>query len=840
MGFPRARLQSSHFQHCGSLDSESPSSTSDVLVIVPTYNEAENIAELVERVESLRRRLPVDLLIVDDNSPDGTAHIVQALQDQRPWLLILTRDRRSGLGSAYRAGFTWALTRRYSFVCEMDADLSHDPADVESLHRVAAAGADLVLGSRYVDGGGVVGWPLRRKALSWGANLFARRLLELGVRDVTAGFRMYTRRALGVLLRAGTECDGYGFQIEGVLAVEREGLEVAEVPIVFRDRERGSSKMSKRIALEAARRCLSLAWDETTEKGTKESETDGAVVGVVPRSPRTDGPPASRAVGTDDRDARKVHGVRCDPATIAAGSRARPGFGRGPRVQRFARFGIVGASGLLVHQLALWAATDVLGFHYLISAVLATQCSTTWNFALTEGWVFKADPPGRWTRLFWFAAMNNAWLIGRIPFLFILTESVGLHYLASNLVVLVTATVVRFSVSENWIWAVTADRPDDSRDSRARHHFYDVHGLARIASAARLPELEAFRVKGLVGPPDIMIEVSNRGFGGLRPRITVDRNGNDMGYVEHLGGLGFAMRAKVGAITRIQVSRMLRYSPHVLYTNVVEPFLRWLLVDKGFALVHGACLRVSGKGVLISAHTDTGKTTTCLRSLRAHGSGFLSDDMVIVSPEGAALGYPKPLTVSAHTLRAAKTAPLPLWRKGLLQLQGRIHSRTGRGVGLALGRLNLPVATLNGFLQMVVPPPKYFVGQLVRGVRVLSALRIDHVVLIGRGPEARENVDPGPARETLMANTEDAYGFPPYPAIADALVNGKRSAEERIYGSLMERVTVTRLITPDRTWHLTLPLVVSESSAANGRGKPVDGDLHEPVAAAQSGADAAR
>jgi dolichol-phosphate mannosyltransferase len=815
--------------------------SSDLLVVVPTYNEVANVGELVARIESLRRRLSLHVLIVDDNSPDGTRHAVQALQGSRPWLQLLSRDAPSGLGSAYRAGFAWALTQGYSHVSEMDADLSHDPADLDRLYRAAVAGSDLVLGSRYVDGGGVVGWPLGRKMLSWGANLFARSLLDLDVRDVTAGFRIYSRRAIELLLQGSTECNGYGFQIESVFVLAREGFGIEEVPIVFRDRARGASKMTKGIAFEAARRCFLLARTSTKTPagGSRTNSESPKQSSAGPADDGSRGLSSRRleASGRPRENAPMAGGTHADPAAAASHPNGPPGFAvaRMGRLLRLFRFALVGLSGLLVNQLVLWAATDGLGFHYLISAVLATQCSTSWNFALSEWWVFKGDPPGRWNRFFWFAAMNNAWLAGRFPFLFVLTEWVGLHYLASNLAVLIAATVLRFAIAEVWIWATPDSKRARARTSTAERHLYDIHGIARIASAARLPELEAFRVDGLSGSPDISIDVGNRGFGGPRRRIQIDKSGDDLCYVEHLGGLGFALRAHVGAFTRIQVSRMLRYSPHVLYTNVVEPVLRWLLVDKGYALVHGACFRLLGRGVLISAHTDTGKTTTCLRSVRAHDSEFLSDDMVIVSPDGTALCYPKPLTISAHTLQAARTAPLPLWRKALLQLQGRLHSRTGRRFGMLLGKLNLPVATLNGFVQMVVPPPKFFVGQLIHGVRVIPALELDHVVFIGTGPEAKEKIGRGDACRTLIANTEDAYGFPPYPSIADVLTNGKRAREERIYGSLVELVRATRLHSPNHAWDRELPGVVRENGLEgephimSDRGSPRSGVEGDPA-----------
>jgi dolichol-phosphate mannosyltransferase len=235
------------------------SSGSGLVVVVPTYNEAENVPLLVSRVEAVRETHPFDVLFVDDNSPDGTGGIVAELTIQHGWLHMIERERPMGLGSAYRDGFRWALDHGYERVGEMDADLSHDPAVIPDLDRAVVSGADLALGSRYVPGGGSEGWPISRRALSKGANLFARTILRLQTHDVTGGFRVFSARAIDLLVESGTECDGYGFQIEGVVALTRAGLPVVEVPITFRDRQHGRSKMSKKIMWEAGLRCVRMA-----------------------------------------------------------------------------------------------------------------------------------------------------------------------------------------------------------------------------------------------------------------------------------------------------------------------------------------------------------------------------------------------------------------------------------------------------------------------------------------------------------------------------------------------------------------------------------------------------
>ncbi|MEP6972835.1 MAG: polyprenol monophosphomannose synthase [Actinomycetota bacterium] len=230
------------------------------MIVVPTYNELENIDPLVGKIEEILGGCALEVLFVDDGSPDGTAARLRERAVTRPWIHVLEREERMGLGSAYRAGFAWGRAHGFERIGEMDADLSHDPAYLPALDAAVRDGADLALGSRYTAGGSSEGWPLHRRMLSKGANRFARTLLRLRTRDVTGGFRIYDARAIDLLLRQGTECDGYGFQVEGVVAVTRAGMRITEVPIVFRDRTYGVSKMSNKIVWEATRRCLSLAF----------------------------------------------------------------------------------------------------------------------------------------------------------------------------------------------------------------------------------------------------------------------------------------------------------------------------------------------------------------------------------------------------------------------------------------------------------------------------------------------------------------------------------------------------------------------------------------------------
>jgi dolichol-phosphate mannosyltransferase len=225
-----------------------------VLVIVPTYNERDNLPEIVAAVHE---HLPeADLLVVDDNSPDGTGALADEIAARDGKVHVLHRAGKQGLGTAYVAGFKWALGRDYQFLFEMDCDFSHDPKYLPVMLARARAGADLVLGSRYVDGGGTVNWGPMRKFISRGGSFYARTILGIGVRDVTGGFKCFRRATLEALDLDSVSAQGYGFQIEMTYRAIKHGFRVDEVPIVFVDRRVGQSKMSKKIFLEA----LTLVW----------------------------------------------------------------------------------------------------------------------------------------------------------------------------------------------------------------------------------------------------------------------------------------------------------------------------------------------------------------------------------------------------------------------------------------------------------------------------------------------------------------------------------------------------------------------------------------------------
>jgi glycosyltransferase involved in cell wall biosynthesis len=467
---------------------------------------------------------------------------------------------------------------------------------------------------------------------------------------------------------------------------------------------------------------------------------------------------------------------------------------------RFARFGLVGASGLVVNTLVLALLTDVAGLFYVVSAVIATQASTLWNFCFTELWVFsdREHRRGRASRMALFFLMNNAALALRGPLLVLLTSGLGIHYVVSNIISLVALTLVRFALADTWIWAKAG-----AADSAPGPYGYDIHGIVSVLSDARLPELERFRVGALAGDPDIRVRLGR-----------VDANGDKPAIRYREGRLGFGVSIELGARVDATASPLVGRSPHVLYTNVVEPILRWTFAERGYALVHAACLASDGEAFLVTARTDTGKTTTSLRLLDHEAYSFLSDDLTLLTPDGRVLTYPKPLTISRHTLRAVKRPLLTRRERAGLVVQSRLHSRSGRRLALVLARTHLPAATINALVQLLVPPPKYHVERLVPGVEVAPEAHLAGMVVIQRGGLGGLALDEHEALETLMSNCEDAYGFPPYSEIEGSLRRRNGSdlgdVERAIVASALSGVPAAVLRSESMDWWRRLPGVVHD------------------------------
>jgi hypothetical protein len=362
-----------------------------------------------------------------------------------------------------------------------------------------------------------------------------------------------------------------------------------------------------------------------------------------------------------------------------------------------------------------------------------------------------------------------------------------------------------------------------------RVHSYDIHGILSVESQGRLPELEGFRVPHLHHEPDIRVRL------GRLPATVPSLPGSErfrrhLRYTEKTGSLGFAADITMGERVEVLAAPLLRYSPHVLYTNLVEPILRWEFVRRGYALAHGACVVRGDDAFMVTARTDTGKTTTMLKLLDAHPYEFVADDLTIVMPNGRVLPYPKPLTISRHTLHAVQTPRLTWRERSTLGLQSRLHSRSGRRFAFLLTRTGLPVATVNTVVQLVVPPPKYPVQRLVPGVTVAETATLGGLLVIQRAENGFEWLGEEEALEILLDNCEDAYGFPPYHMIEDFLLGSSgddlRAVERQILAGAFEGVAAALLSSTTLDWATRIPSLIDDLPA--DRVTPLTGSGHLP------------
>jgi len=511
---------------------------------------------------------------------------------------------------------------------------------------------------------------------------------------------------------------------------------------------------------------------------------------------------------------------RTSPLELAS-QRRRPPSVRGQlrRLLRPSRFALVGMVGIGVNAVALAMFTEWLGIYYVLSAILASQVSTFHNFVFTELWVFGGHNARRHivVRYLAFDALNLASLVIRIPILVLLTEWGGINYLISNVIAIGLTFGLRYFVADNWIWA---GRDWRDQTAVAGWFHYDIHGLARLRSRIAMPELAAFNVATPV-EPDVVIERSWLLGGWPRIQRSVTADGDLIRYREQLGALGVAFDVQLGGAPRIEANWLLAWSHHVLYTNVVEPYLRFLLVSRGVVLLHAASLDTDRGALLLSAQTDTGKTSTLLQLLLQHPWGFLGDDMALVQPDGTVLSYPKPMTLSAHTMGAVSSATLPLADRLMLAIRSRLHSRQGRSIAHTMSRWPIPIVTINAVVQLLVPPPKYHVTSLV-DCDLSEPASLDAVVLMERGEPVCEVLGTEPTLDELLANTEDAYTFPPFAWFSPLLrfdgrdVGALRVRERELLAPAVASARRARLRVRGHEWSELIPDLLEghEPSAA--------------------------
>lgn len=761
-----------------------------VSVIIPTRNEGENIVALLDRLLSAPGGAVREVIFVDDSDDDTPERISAYASGVAVPIRLVHRpaaERPGGLGGAVITGMRQAAGE---WVTVMDADLQHPPELARRLAEIGRArDLDLVVASRHVGSGDASG--LRgsgRHAASGIATAVAKAIFPSRLAQPTDPMSgLFAVRLAAIDL---DRLNPTGFKILLEILVKRPRLRLAEVPFVMSPRNAGTSKASLREGLHFAHHLIRLR--------------TGLFAGQAARS------------------------VRSSPMQW---------------LLRVLLFGLVGLSGLVVNTVVLWMLhLEVLGLHYLLAAALATQCSTAWLLLLTESIVFRGRrKPGTVTsRGVRFFLVNNAALLLRLPLLALLVEAFGVGVLSANLATLVLLFVVRFLIVDTAIYGSGSEDEDPvaprepmrvvieaaapartgrglpahppRSTGRYLPYRYSVPGVATIGSHVRLPELEYFRAQSLGNGTDIQVRVGAVGGRGLHRRAMMTQLAEPpaVRYQEHLGRLGANFSVQLGEPIEVVVSPALARSPHVVYTNVLEALLRFVAVSRGAMLLHAACVELDGVGMLISARTDTGKTGTVLRLVREHGAKFLSDDMTVLHADGRVGCFPKPLTISHHTLRAVDSSELTAreWRK--LRMQSLLHSREGREFAILLSRLNVPIMGVNALTQRVVPPPKYAVDRLLP-CDIVAATAVTELFVIERGPDGCGELSTEDAMSTLLANTEDAYQFPPFKQLAPSIVIGPddheqlRRKERQILAEAVARLRRRWLSTPDFTWADRIP-----------------------------------
>ena len=729
-GRPNGRIKPTVSQAIGE-DYTSPRAaraSPDLSIVVPTRNEADNVAPLLTAIQNALPGQDIEVIFVDD-SDDDTPEVVRKVGKRFPFAVsVLARplERRNGLGKAVVEGIQAA---RADWVCVMDGDLQHPPEVIPQLMQAARESqANLVVASRLTEGGSADGLSFRRKLISYTLAVACRICFSRQARHVSdplTGFFLVRRDALDP-----DRLQPEGFKILLEILVRSPGLKVAEIPFEFGERQAGESKANVGEAMRLFHQMFKLAFLSQ---------------------------------------------------------------------ERLLRFVMVGLSGLVVNTLLMILLVELTGVHYLIAALVATQGSTLWNFAWAERWVFKerGGSEGFMGRMAGYLVMNNTLLLLRGPLLAILISGLGVHYALANLLSLILMTLVRFAIADHLIWS----RGDKKMSTT---YFYNIHDLIRVRSARRLPELGYFQTSTPLDEIDLDISVVGN--------VSRHRQPDSIVYSDFPGRFGFNIVInQKEEKTDVFASSLIGASPHVLYTNVVEPLLRWMFVRKGYALMHGATIAFGDKALFITAQTDTGKTTTILHTIRnnAEAGRFLSDDMSILSPDGTLRSYPKPLTISQHTVHAIGGAPLSRRERFFLKVQSRLHSRGGRKVGMTLSESRMPAATLNAVVQFLIPPPKFMVDKLIPDAQYRDVAQLDHIVLIERCEDFEKPLPDDIKLDTLIANAEDAYGFPPYPVIAEQLYhwNGAdlREVERDIVATAIQDTPAVHLGSSTYDWYKRLP-----------------------------------
>lgn len=351
------------------------------------------------------------------------------------------------------------------------------------------------------------------------------------------------------------------------------------------------------------------------------------------------------------------------------------------------------------------------------------------------------------------------------------------------------------------------------------NYYYKIHDIVKVQSEIPLFELEYFACDKL-DEPDMIIKRGGKIVSRFRlKRSLIDdeySSSNTIKYSEHLGPLGSQFKIKFSHPIEISVNYLIAKSRHVLYVNLVEPILRFMLISRGYILLHSACLSVDGHAILLSAPPDTGKTTTVLKCVK-EGFHFLSDDMTIIRLPNTALCFPKPMTISSHTFKTAVNVAEDTSNKSGLKLRSKVHSKGGRQFMRDLSKHNVPIFTFNTIGQMLIKPPKYGINDISKSFKVEEKSAIDTFCFLQTKGEEIADVDKNIALEKAIENSDDAFLFPPYSDLLEYIkIDGKSAheileEEKQMIKQLLSGLTCLELKSDSKSWNKMVKSVVTSS-----------------------------
>ncbi len=471
------------------------------------------------------------------------------------------------------------------------------------------------------------------------------------------------------------------------------------------------------------------------------------------------------------------------------------------------RFIVTIISGVAINGMLLWAMVEGLGLQPLLSAVLAVELFFLWVQIAFQYWVFRDRDQKDLRRGFWgsFLASQLFIILIYLPLLLILASFDSIHYLAANLIALILVGLIRYGLSEQWIWT------KGSMVWQHQTYYYSIHGIINLESQVQLAELQYFEKSALIDDVDIQIRLDRHG--------TPSRLPGGISYDEKLGRFGFGLTVLPGMFTQIIVSPLLERSPNFLFTNIVEPILRWRFVQKGFALVRAAGIAQGNEAVLIHANDDMGLAVSVL--CRQKGYAFLADDLIIVDNSGQVYGYPKPVTIQPDMVQEKENT---LSGREMVALSARraLYTQFMRRIGLWLSAKEIPAATMNTYLQWLVPQPKHMLADVVEGLRYKDVARMQQIVVVNGQPDLNAGYDEMKEIIDTLQQSEKTNEFQPHPLLAQRLriwQDEDLMVKERVTIEQALKTAEKRWIAADsEDWWLKLADEISENTIILGQG----------------------